>query len=46
MTEKRLIAAWIILALLVMTICGIGLYRLQGPGSGEIQATIVYTDQS
>ena len=44
MKAERLALAGIILALLVMTICGIRLYRLQGPGAGDIPATIIYTD--
>jgi len=44
LTQKRLALVGIILALLVMIVSGIGLYRLEGPGAGDIPATIVYTD--
>ena len=44
MMSKRLALVGIILALLVMIVSGIGLYRLEGPGAGDIPATIVYTD--
>ena len=39
MIDKKWIAAGIILARVVMTICGIGLYRQIG-GSGTMDATI------
>lgn len=44
MSAKRLALAGIILALLVLIISGIRLYQLEGPGAGDISATIVYTD--
>ena len=44
MTQKRLLLAGIILALLVLIFSGVRLYQLQGPGAGDIPATIVYTD--
>ena len=43
MREKRMIVTGIVLALLVMAICGLGLYR-QAQDDGSIEATIVYTD--
>jgi hypothetical protein len=43
MREKRLIVTGIVLALLVMAICGMGLYR-QTQDDGSIEATIVYSD--
>ena len=44
MTEKRLIIAGIILALLVMVVCGLGLYRNTNPRYNAIDATIVISD--
>ena len=44
MTQKRLIVTGIILVLLVMAVCGIGLYRQQVERSCAIDATIVLSD--
>lgn len=44
MRINRLALAGIILALLVLIVSGIGLYRTAGPGAGDIPATIVYSD--
>ena len=44
MTQKRLIVTGIILVLLVMAVCGIGLYRQQAERSCAIDATIVLSD--
>lgn len=44
MKEKRLIITGIVLALLVMAVCGVGLYEQQPHGDGSIEATIVITD--
>lgn len=44
MTQKRLLLVGIILALLVLIFSCVRLYQLQGPGAGDIPATIVYTD--
>ena len=43
MIEKRMIVTGIVLALLVMAICGLGLYR-QAQDDGSIEASIEYTD--
>jgi hypothetical protein len=44
MKAKRLALAGVILALLVLIVSCIRLYQLQGPGAGDIPATIVYTE--
>ena len=44
MTQKQLLLVGIILALLVLIFSCVRLYQLQGPGAGDIPATIVYTD--
>lgn len=43
MREKRMIVTGIVLALLVMAICGLGLYR-QTQDDGSIEASIIYAD--
>lgn len=45
MSEKRLILAAIILVLLVMAICGVGLYRQQAERACAVDATIVLSDR-
>ena len=44
MTQKRLLLAGIILALLVLIVSCVRLYQLQGPGAGDLPATIVYSE--
>ena len=44
MKEKRMIVTGIVLALLVMAVCGIGLYRNSAQSPGTIEATIVLSD--
>ncbi len=44
MKSTRLALAGIILALLVLIVSCIRLYQLQGPGAGDVPATIVYSE--
>ena len=41
MTKKKLLIAGIVLALLLMLVGGLGLYRQLSPAGAEIEATIV-----